>query len=136
MSMTCKLHHDDRQLSIKAAHLNIFLQSLPRLAGVDLVSTEEVQAAGVNPLAEDVFSQGPRHHVPLQQRHPTVEQAEPRPGSSNVSRHRRARLANLVIRSGISLEYYWNIIGILLEYYWHITRETLATGKLDWIDIQ
>ena len=98
-------------------YLYVLFESLACSAGVHLVITEEVQSAGVDPLSEDMFGQRLGHNLPLQQRHPTVEQAEPRPGSSNVSRHRRARLANLVIRSGISLEYYWNITGILLAYY-------------------
>ena len=75
--------------------LNVLLESLAGLEGVHLVRTEEVQTAGVDPLPENVFSQGPRHHIPLQQRHPAVQQSEPCPGSSNVSRHCRARLATL-----------------------------------------
>ena len=82
-------------------HLNVFLESLARPTGVDLVGTEEVEAAGVDPLSEDVLGQGPRHHLPLQQGHPAVQQAEP----ENIS---------------IFIKIFWKYLENILEIFAHL----------------
>ena len=75
--------------------LHVLLEGLAGPAGIHLVSAEEVETAGVDPLSEDMLGKRLGHYISLEKRHATIEEPEPAACSPHVTRHGGFGLTNL-----------------------------------------